>query len=441
MGHLLPPSPVVDLADYRTRGGGDAMRRCLELGREGVLGEIRASGLRGRGGGAFPTGIKWSGLAGDDAETKFVVCNAAEGEPGTYKDRAIMRSDPFQVLEGLAVAAFATGAFQMFIGIKAKSTTEIDRLQRAATELIAAGLLGDRELIILEGPDDYLFGEEKGMLEVIEGRDPLPRLYPPYAQGLFERPNGPKQPVLVNNVETLANVPHILANGAAWFRGIGTERSPGTMVCTVGGDVAHEGVAEVEMGTSLRHLVEEIGGGTAFGMGVKMVLSGVSSAPLPADRLDTPISFEAMESAGSALGSAGFIVFDESACATRVAAAASAFLYRGSCGQCPPCKLGTAAITEGFVSLAIGRGRVSDIEEIAAWTIRVTDANRCGLGAGQRALGRGILDRFPEDLAHHLDGSGCPTDRKVQVTTIEDWDEPSRRFRYSAAMLEDRPGS
>jgi NADH-quinone oxidoreductase subunit F len=411
------------------------------MGAEAVIASIRASGLRGRGGAGFPTGIKWSGLAADDAATKYVVCNAAEGEPGTFKDRAIMRRDPFQVLEGLAVAAFATGARQMFIGVKAKFSAEAERLQQAATELSGAGLLGEPEIVLVEGPDDYLFGEEKGMLEVIEGRDPLPRLYPPYAQGLFERPNGPKQPALVNNVETLANVPHIVVNGADWFRSMGTEDSPGTMVCTVGGDVAAEGVAEVEMGTSLRSLVDEIGAGTRSGASVKMILSGVSSAPIPGDSIDTPISFEGMEAAGSALGSGGFIVFDDTACSARIGAAASAFLYRGSCGQCPPCKLGTAAIAEGFVGLALGGGRVSDLEEIAAWTIRVTDANRCGLGAGQRALARGILERFPEDIAHHLDGSGCPAARPVQVTTIEDWNESEKRFVYSPQVDQDRPGS
>lgn len=439
MAHLLPDMPVADLAAYRARGGGSALSRAVDMGPDAVVSEIRASGLRGRGGAGFPTGIKWAGLADDDASTKFVVCNGAEGEPGTFKDRAILRRDPFQVLEGLAVAAFATGASQMFIGIKAKFTTEEGRLQQAATELSAAGLLGDIEVVLVEGPDDYLFGEEKGLLEVIEGKDPLPRLYPPYAQGLFERPNGPKQPAVVNNVETLANVPHIIANGADWFRSMGTEQSPGTMVCTVSGDVVREGVAELEMGTSLRTLIDAVGGGVVSGGRLKMALSGVSNAPLPHDLVDTPISFEAMEGAGSGLGSAGFIVFDESACATRVAAAASAFLFRGSCGQCPPCKLGTEAITEGFVSLALG-GSVSDLEEIGAWIIRVTDANRCGLGAGQRALARGMLDEFPEDIGHHLDGSPCPSDRPVRISTIDDWDEVGGRFDYPAPVTDDRPG-
>ena len=208
-------------------------------------------------------------------------------------------------------------------------------------------------------------------------------------RGLFETPNGPAQPAAVNNVETLANVPHILANGADWFRSFGTEDSPGTMVCTVGGDVVVEAVAEVELGTPLRWLIDEIGGGTRPGRRVKMILSGVSNAPLTAQDLEAPISFEGMRGVGSGLGSAGFIVYDDTACAMSVAAAASAFLYRGSCGQCPPSKLGTQAITERFRSIALGAGSVRDLDEIAAWSIRVTDANRCGLGAGQQALARG----------------------------------------------------
>ena len=367
--------------------------------------------------------------------------NAAEGEPGTFKDRAILRRDPYQVLEGLAVAAYATGAAQMFVGIKEKFTSEQDRLERAAAELSAAGLLGDADLTIVPGPDDYLFGEEKGLLEVIEGNDPLPRLFPPYVRGLFEAPNGPAQPAAVNNVETLANVPHIVANGAGWFRSLGTGDSPGTMVCTVGGDVAVEAVAEVELGTPLRWLIEEVGGGTRPGRKVKMVLSGVSNAPLTAEDLETPISFEGMRGVGSGLGSAGFIVYDETTCAIRVAAAASAFLYRGSCGQCPPCKLGTGAITERFLAIALGAGSVQTFDEIAASAIRVTDANRCGLGAGQQALARGIIERFSDDAVHHIQGGDCPSDRPRAITTIEDWDMAAGRFIYSPPVLEDTPGA
>ena len=329
----------------------------------------------------------------------------------------------------------------MFVGIKEKFGLEHGRLIDAAASLSSAGLLEDADLTIVPGPDDYLFGEEKGLLEVIEGNDPLPRLFPPYVQGLFEIPNGPTQPVAVNNVETLANVPHILANGSGWFRSLGTDESPGTMVCTVGGDVAVDAVAEVELGTPLRWLVDEIGGGARSGRRLKMVLSGVSNAPLTTDDLDTPISFEGMRRAGSGLGSAGFIVYDDTACAIGVAAAASSFLFNGSCGQCPPCKMGTNAITERFRSIDNGEGSLQDLDEIAAWSIRVTDANRCGLGSGQQALARGIIEGFSEDAVHHIEGGTCPSDRSLVITTIKDWDVADGRFAYSPAALDDAPGA
>jgi NADH-quinone oxidoreductase subunit F len=394
--------------------------------------------MRGRGGAGFPTGIKWAGLAADDAATKFVVCNAAEGEPGTFKDRAIMRRSPYQVLEGLAAAAFAVGATRAFVGIKAKFTESMATMQDAAEALAGSGLLGDLELTFVPGPDDYLFGEEKGLLEVIEGRDPLPRLYPPYVQGLFERPGGPPQPAVVNNVETLANVPLILANGPEWFRSRGTADSPGSMVCTVGGDTVLDAVAEVEMGTPLGELLD-LAGGMRDGKPPHIVLNGVSTAPLRGDALDTPISFEGMRAAGSSLGSAGFAFHGYGSCAVRVAAAASAFLFRGSCGQCPSCKLGTAAITERFAAIALDVGGVDEVEEIAAWTQRITDSNRCGLGAGQQTLAAGILDRFADDIAHHLGGEACPG-RPVRITTIADWNEVEGRFRYSEPVTEDAPG-
>ena len=441
MGHLLPAEPIVSLDAYLAAGGGRVVATCRDLGPGGVVSVIKDSGLRGRGGAGFPTGIKWAGAADEEADRKFVVCNAAEGEPGTFKDRTLLRRNPYQVLEGIAAAAFAVGAEAAFIGIKAKFTIESARIAMAAGEMAEAGLLGDVPMTIVPGPDDYLFGEEKALLEVIEGRDPLPRLFPPYAQGLFEEVGGALQPAVVNNVETMANVAHIVVQGPEWFRTMGTDDSPGSMVCTIGGDVAVEAVAEVEMGTPLRRLIDDIGGGTASGRPVKMVLNGVSNRPLRSDALDAPISFEGLKQAGSGLGSASFTVFDDTVCAVAVAAAASAFLYRGSCGQCPPCKMGTAAITERLAALVLGSGDVQDVGEIAAWNLRVTDANRCGLGAGQRAISEGLLERFSEDVAMHVDRASCPLDHKVRVATIDAWDETRGVFTYARTLLQDAPGS
>jgi len=438
MAHILPSQPIASLTDYLAGGGGTALSRCTELGRQGVISLIRASGLRGRGGAGFPTGIKWAGLASAEGKRKFAVCNAAEGEPGTFKDRAIIRRNPYQVVEGLAAAAFVIDAEIAFIGIKQKFN-ETARLEAAATELSAAGLLGDLTITFAYGPDDYLFGEEKGLLEVIEGKEPLPRLYPPYVQGLFEESDAQPQPALVNNVETLANVTHIIGKGSEWFRGLGTAESPGTIVCTVGGDTVVDAVAEVELGTSLNEILQTVGGGMTSGRDPRMILNGVSNSPLTGAELDTPVSFEGMKKAGSGLGSAGFTFLDDTACPVQVAAAASAFLYRGSCGQCPSCKLGTEAMTEHFTALSLGAASTEAIEEIWAWTQRITDSNRCGLAAGQQGMAAGAMERFPEDLTQHMTGAPC-TGRAVSITTIADWDEVAGRFQYSQPVLRDEPG-
>lgn len=426
---LLSDDSPQALDDYASAGGGRGLERSREVGPDRTVDAVRESGLRGRGGAGFPTGVKWAGARSAEGTHKYVVCNAAEGEPGTFKDRWLIRNNPYQLLEGIAIAAFAVGAEEAFIGIKAKFGGEIERLEQAAGEMAEAALF-DVPLTIVPGPDDYLFGEEKALLEVIEGNDPLPRLYPPYVQGLFEGTKGESRPTVVNNVETLSNIPHILANGSDWFRSFGTDTSPGTMVFSIGGDVRREAVAELEMGTPLSLLVYAIGGGMEAGRHPVLVANGVSNRPLRPVELETPLDFDALQAIGSGLGSGGFTVYDDTACVVQVAAALSDFLNEGSCGQCPPCKLGTGEIEERFRTLARGEGRALDIEELAAWSIRVTDANRCGLGAGQQALARGILDAFPEHLAEHIGGEPCPKERAVAAPVIEDWDPEAGRFRY-----------
>jgi NADH:ubiquinone oxidoreductase subunit F (NADH-binding) len=427
---LLNDEPVPSLDAYRAAGGGEVLAVAEAIGPNRVIERLRESGLRGRGGAGFPTGVKWAGIRSAEGAVKYIVCNAAEGEPGTYKDRWLIRSNPYQLLEGIAVAAYAVGAERAFIGIKAKFIEEVARLQAAAAEMQGAAILGDIPIEIVLGPDEYLFGEEKALLEVIEGRDPLPRLYPPYVVGLFGSGDDPN-PALVNNVETLSNVPHIVTKGADWFRSFGTDHSPGTMVFTISGDVRWEGVVELEMGTPLSFLVYVTGQGLAAGRRPRLIVSGVSNRPLTLDDIDTRMDFASMRAIGSGLGSGGFVVYDDSRCVVQVAAALSAFLYTGSCGQCPPCKLGTEAITERFTRLTLGGGSVGDVEEIAAWILRVTDANRCGLGAGQQALARGIVEDFAEDLAHHVEGDSCPTDRLVVAPVIEHWDSEAGRFSYA----------
>jgi NADH-quinone oxidoreductase subunit F len=341
----------------------------------------------------------------------------------------LLRQNPYQVLEGLAIAATALSAERAFIGIKSTYRTEIRHLESAAAEMADGGLLGKVVIEIIEGPDDYLLGEEKALLEVIEGQDPLPRLNPPYIQGLFSA-GGEHHPTVVNNVETLANVPHILREGSDWFRSFGTDRSPGTMLFTVSGDVRREAVVELPLGTPLSSLVYDRGEGLESGRRVKAIWSGASNGPIAGRDLDVPLDYESLQAVGSGLGSGGFIVSDDTACVVGMAEVLSRFLWNGSCGQCPPCKLGTEAITERLARLESGRGTDQLIREIAAWSRRVTDANRCGLGAAQQSLAVGLLNRFLDDLTAHV-GAGCPHDQRVWSPVIVDYAAEAGRFVYA----------
>ncbi len=422
MQRLLAPEPLPDLTSYQAAGGGAGLSRAREIGPTAVIEAVRAAGLRGRGGAGFPTGIKWHGTARAEGP-KAVVANAAEGEPGTVKDRTLMTHNPYAVLEGVAIAGLAIGADTAYIGIKAKFTDAISRLEGAAAEM--SQMLEGLDVRIVEGPDDYLFGVETAMLEVIEGKDPLPRLVPPYIAGIT-RPDGAEVATMVNNVETLANVGGIVAHGSEWYREIGTDQSPGSMIFTVSGDVRTPVVTELPLGTPLSYLIYAAGGGLAAGRRAKLVVSGVSNRPLAAAELDTPMSFEAMAAIGSGLGAGGFIVYDDTTCAVEVGAALSGFLQVGSCGQCPPCKLGTTEFTEGFGQLLEGKGTLEDVEILIAWLSRVTDANRCGLGAGQQALARGILDTFAAEVVACLEGR-CPGHRGLLPPSPTDHDPTSRR--------------
>jgi NADH:ubiquinone oxidoreductase subunit F (NADH-binding) len=443
--YLLPSAPIESVVDYRARGGGDGLARALEIGPAATVSEVSAARLRGRGGGGFPTGIKWAGIADVPDQRRFVVCNAAEGEPGTFKDRALLRTNPYQVLEGIAIAAFATGAEEAYVGIKEGYRREIARLETAATEMAGAGILGEVPIRVVTGPDDYLLGEEKGMLEAIEGRQPLPRWYPPYLIGLHtDMPSGVgagtsgwdtrSNPTAVNNVETLANVAPILARGADWFRSVGTADSPGAMVFTVSGDVVTETVVELPMGTPLAVLVHGYGGGLGAGRQVRAVFPGASNAPVPDSLLDTPMDFASMSSIGSGLGSGGMIVYDDTACVVRAALLLSRFLAIESCGQCPPCKLGTDALADRFLELESGSADVSTLDQMDAWIGRVTDANRCGLGAGERALSAGMLRFFTDDVVAHL-GRACPWPRDLTLPKMTDWDPETGTFTHDVAYF------
>jgi NADH:ubiquinone oxidoreductase subunit F (NADH-binding) len=308
---LLRDPSVTDVTEYLEGGGGQGYRRAVTLGPGGTIQEVILSGLRGRGGGGFPTGRKWQSVR-ESAQSvgggnrAFVVANGAEGEPGTFKDRAIMRANPFAVVEGVAIAAFAVGAERAFIAVKERFEPEIARLASVIEQMEDAGLIGDVPVQVVLGPDHYLYGEETGLLEVIEGNDPWPRNVPPYVQGLFATtPNEgwsagagvatefeAANPTVVNNIETLAVASLVLGRGPEWHRSLGTERSPGFVVATVVGDVVRPGVGEVELGTPLREVIEQVGGGLPPGRSVRAVLSGVSNPVVTGDQLDVPCSYD-----------------------------------------------------------------------------------------------------------------------------------------------------
>jgi NADH:ubiquinone oxidoreductase subunit F (NADH-binding) len=421
---LLPSAPISSLDEYlATDVGGVGVATAQSLGPRGTIETIAAAGLRGRGGGGFPTGRKWAGIADQAGTRRSLVCNGAEGEPGTFKDRALLRANPYQVVEGLIIAAFAIGADEAFICLKASFEREIAAVTRAVQEFQAAGICAECTVSVVGGPDEYLFGEEKAMLEVIEGKPPLPRWFPPYEHGLFaaspqegweagphgtHRRSDEPNPTLVNNVETLANVPHILARGADWFRAIGTADSPGTVVATVVGDVVAPDVGEVELGTPLGAVIEAVGSGVVADRSVKAVFSGVANPVITGAQLDTPVSYEGFRAIGSGMGAAGFIVLDDTACMVDAAYRFSRFLFIESCGQCPPCKMGSAEITNRLERIETGAGDDRDLEVIGHWLERVTDGNRCYLAVEEKLVVSSVLRAFPEEFAEHLEQHGCP---------------------------------
>jgi NADH-quinone oxidoreductase subunit F len=435
---LLPTEPIDSLDAYLASDiGGAGILRAHELGSTATIDLVSQSGLRGRGGGGFPTGQKWAGVAAQTGGSRYLVCNGAEGEPGTFKDRALLRANPYQLVEGVTIAAFAIGAAEAFICLKASFRREIDAVTRAVQEFQAADLCGDCKVTIVAGPDEYLFGEEKAMLEVIEGNEPLPRWLPPYLHGLFatapqlgwqshddETGSTPSDagsnPTLVNNVETLSNIVHILVRGADWFRSMGTVESPGTIVTTVVGDVLAPDVGEVEMGTSLRAVIDAVGSGPATGRSVKAVFSGVANAVVTAADLDVPVSYEGFQAIGSGMGSAGFIVYDDTTCMVDAAYRFSRFLSVESCGQCPPCKLGSSAITEHLERIETGGGTERDLDAIAGWLAHVTDGSRCYLAMEERIVVTSILRAFPEEFTEHIELGRCPRPRQLPMPKLLD---------------------
>ncbi|HKY63133.1 MAG TPA: SLBB domain-containing protein, partial [bacterium] len=336
--HLLLAHSPSSYAEYEEWHGGK-LREVMAVAPLRAIEELENSGLRGRGGAGFPTGRKWRSLLEHPCKTRYAVCNAAEGEPGTFKDRFLLRKNPYAVLEGLTMAAATIGAKAAYIVLKSSFEPELAALKKAWHEMKRRAGFKRLPLHFVQGPEEYLLGEEKALLNVIENEGPFPRPAdePPYERGLFATPVSPN-PALVNNAETLAHVATILRHGAESFRRLGSADTPGTILVTLSGDVARPGVYEVEAGRTLRSLLQDEGGGPVEGRSWKGLLCGVSAALIPPEQLDTPADFGSLRAIGSNLGSAGFIALGERAPMRAVTEALSRFLYVESCNQCSACK-------------------------------------------------------------------------------------------------------
>jgi NADH-quinone oxidoreductase subunit F len=409
---VLHPEALASLAEYRSVRGLRGLEIATAMSPAEIVATVLDSGLRGRGGAGFPTGRKWETVAGSAAAgpSATVVVNGAEGEPGTFKDRSILRHNPYQVIEGAFIAARAVHADRVIIALKQSFTVEVARTRHALAEMRAADVLPAAVgCSMFEGPDEYLYGEESALLETIDGRGPFPRVVPPYRVGLVgDDPHGRVNagPALVNNLDTIANVPNIVAVGARSFRSIGTPESPGSVVCTVTGDVNRHGVGEFAMGTPLRHVLETIGGGPVAS--VKAVLSGVANPVILGDRLDVAVSHEGMRSAGCGLASAGFIVFAHGTDLVAVAAGIARFLAIESCGQCTPCKTDGMELATLLDRLARSNATAADLETIERRIGTVNYGARCYLAAQQETVLTSIFNEFRHEFVAHLTGHAAP---------------------------------
>ena len=441
INRVLDTKPIGSLSDSTSAGGGQGIDMARKLGAAGTFDELEAAGLRGRGGAGFPTAVKWRTVAENRSESgpMTVVVNAGEGEPGTFKDRALIRANPFKVLEGALIAAHALQADRVIVALKSSFAREKALLDAAITDVVSAGWSEGVSISTFSGPEDYLFGEETGLLEAIEGRPPFPRISPPYRRGLAPSPPGDiataadKQlagpgdatttsPTLVNNAETFAHVAMILANGATWFREAGTASSPGSVVCTVTGTTKRAGVAEFALGTPLAEVLESIGGRTSPGDQLTAVVSGVANPLIPAGLINTPIGFEEMEQAGSGLGAAGFIVFDDSVDIVAAVAGIARFLAVESCGQCVPCKRDGLALADLLDRMR--RSETGDQPELALagladFAETVVDEARCYLATQQQRVVQSLLSLFPDEVRARAAGTAGAVDARPILPLVD----------------------
>ena len=403
-----------NIDEYIAFDGYKALGKVLtEMKPEEVIETIKASGLRGRGGGGFPTGLKWEFTAKAQGEQKYVACNADEGDPGAFMDRSILEGDPHSVIEAMAIAAYAVGANQGYIYIRAEYPIAVQRLNIAIGQAKEYGLLGkdifgtgfEFDLELRLGAGAFVCGEETALLTSIEGMRGEPRPRPPFpaVKGLWMKPT------LLNNVETYANVCQIILNGADWFSGIGTEKSKGTKVFALGGKINNTGLVEIPMGTTLREIVEEIGGGIPNGKKFKAAQTGgPSGGCIPASLMDTPIDYDSLIAIGSMMGSGGLIVMDEDNCMVDIAKFFLEFTVDESCGKCTPCRIGTKRLYEILDKITRGQGTMEDLDKLEELSLSIKAGSLCGLGQSAPNPVLSTLRYFRDEYVAHVKEKRCP---------------------------------
>ncbi len=402
-----------DIAPYLEKGGYTALKKVLtSMTAEQVIEEMKASGLRGRGGAGFPTGMKWQFARSSQSEKKYMICNADEGDPGAFMDRAVLESDPHRVIEGLIIGGYAIGAHYGYIYVRAEYPLAIKRLKIAITQATERNLLGVNilksnfsfHLKIKEGAGAFVCGEETALIASIEGERGNPRLRPPFpaVSGLW------KHPTNINNVETLASVPWIINNGAAVYASYGTAKSKGTKVFSVAGKIAKGGLVEVDMGIPLRDVIYTIGGGTSSGKPFKAVqLGGPSGGCIPERLLDTPVDYESIAATGAIMGSGGMVVMDADTCIVDVAKFFLTFTQKESCGKCTFCRVGTTRLLEILERIAAGKGVMEDIDKLADLSAKVKDLSLCGLGKTAPNPIITTIKYFRDEYEEHIKDKKC----------------------------------
>lgn len=411
-----------NIDEYIYAGGYQALKKAFSKNPEDVIEEIKASGLRGRGGAGFPTGLKWELTRKASGEPKYIICNADEGDPGAFMDRSILEGDPHSVIEGMIIAAYAIGASEGYVYVRAEYPLAVKRIRIAVEQAREKGFLGKNilsssysfDIKIIEGAGAFVCGEETALIASIEGKRGMPRLRPPFPanQGLWGKPT------CINNVETFANVPWIINNGAEKYASLGTETSKGTKIFAVTGKVKNSGLVEVPMGTTLREVIFDICGGVKDGKDFKAVqIGGPSGGCLPAEYLDTPIDYESLAASGAIVGSGGMVVADTESCMVDLARFFLEFTQKESCGKCVPCRVGTKRMLEILNKLTSGKGIHEDIERVAQLAEVVKVSSLCGLGQTAPNPLLTTLRYFKDEYEAHIDGR-CPAGVCAALTTF-----------------------